>query len=391
VKVILALLLSMLAPGVCGAVEPEAAARAYNRFGFELLAQTRQKAAGSNLFLSPAGLAFALSMVQNGARGETLRQMAATLRVADIAPADLNTANKALLDRLNSLEPKLKLEIANGLWADRKAVIEPAFAAVNKSAFNAEVFSADFKDPALVKTINDWVSAHTDGKIPQMMQGPLDPMLRLIVLDAIYFKGAWLDPFDRKRTRDLPFTLAGGQAVQHPRMVRSGDFSYREDETFQAVELPYAGGDIGMDVFLPKGGLDEFLRSFTAENFERWTGRMESRRGTVELPRFKLQNEYDLKPVLAAMGMALAFTPQADFRGISRERLHIGWVKQKTYVDVNEEGTEAAAVTGIGVGAMMVRREPPPFRMVVDHPFLVALRERKTGLILFLGAISDPR
>jgi serpin B len=265
---------------------------------------------------------------------------------------------------------------------------------VNKSAFNAEVFNADFKDPAFVKTINDWVSDHTDGKIPKMMQGPLDPRLRLIVLDAIYFKGAWLHPFDRNETRDLPFTLAGGEAVQHPRMVRSGEFSYREDETFQAVELPYAGGDVSMDVFLPKGGLDEFLRTFTAENFEQWTGRMktrQTRRGTLELPRFKLQNEYNLKPILAAMGMPLAFTPQADFSGISSERLYISWVKQKTYVDVNEEGTTAAAVTGIGARASMIVREPPPFRMVVDHPFLVALRERKTGLILFLGAISDPR
>jgi serpin B len=391
VKVILAFLLSMLAPGVHGAVEPDAVARAYNRFGFELLAQARQKAAGMNVFLSPAGLAFALSMVQNGAKGETLQQMAATLQVKDIAQVDLNTANKALLDRLTSLDPKLKLEIANGLWTDKNAVIEPEFAAVNKSAFNAEVFSADFKDPAFVKTINDWVSDHTDGKIPQMMQGPLDPMLRLIVLDAIYFKGAWLDPFDRGRTRDLPFTLAGGLAVQHPRMVRSGEFSYCEDDAFQAVELPYAGGEVSMDVFLPKGSLDEFLRTFTAENFEQWTGRMESRRGTLELPRFKLQNEYDLKGVLAAMGMPLAFTRQANFSGISQERLYISWVKQKTYVDVNEEGTVAAAATGIGARASMVRREPPAFRMVVDHSFLVVLRERKSGLILFLGAISDPR
>ncbi len=390
-KVMVAFLLCLLASGVRGAVEPESAARAYNRFGFELLAQARKSGAGTNLFLSPAGLAFALSMVQNGARSETLRQMALTLHVADIAPADLNTANKALLDRLTSLDPKLKLEIANGLWTDKNAVIEPEFAAANKTSYNAEVFSADFRDPAFVKTINDWVSDHTDGKIPQMMQGPLDPMLRLIVLDAIYFKGAWLDPFDRARTRDLPFTVDGGQTVQHPRMVRSGKFSYCEDESFQAVELPYAGGDVSMDVFLPKGSLDKFLPSFTADNFAQWIGQMESRRGTLELPRFKLQNEYNLKGILAAMGMPLAFTRQADFSGISSERLYISWVKQKTYVDVNEEGTEAAAATGIGMAGMAIHREPPPFRMVVDHPFLVALRERKTGLILFLGAISDPR
>ncbi|HUD46348.1 MAG TPA: serpin family protein [Candidatus Baltobacteraceae bacterium] len=356
----MAFLLSMLASGVHGGVEPEAAARAYNRFGFQLLEQAREQAVGTNLFLSPAGLAFALSMVQNGARGETLRQITATLQVKDVAPADLNAANKALLDRLASLNPKVTLDIANGLWTDKSAVIEPEFAAANLSGYNAEVLSADFRDPAFVKTINDWVSGHTDGKIPQMIQGPLDPMLRLIVLNAIYFKGAWQDPFDRNRTRALPFTLAGGRVVPHPRMVRSGEFAYRENESFQAVELPYAGGDVNMDVILPKGGLDEFLRTLTAENFEQWVGRMETRRGTLELPRFKLENEYDLKPVLAAMGMPLAFTPQADFSGISRERLYIGWVKQKTYVDVNEEGTEAAAATGLAVRASVVRFRPPP-------------------------------
>ena len=181
-------------------------------------------------------------------------------------------------------------------------------------------------------------------------------MLRLIVLDAIYFKGAWLNQFDPKETRDLPFTLAGGEAVQHPRMVRAGKFAYRENDRFQAVELPYAGGDVSMVVILPKGSLDEFLRILSAENFEQWTRGMETRRGTLELPRFKLQNEYNLKPVLAAMGMTLAFSPEADFSGISSEPLSISWVKQKTYVDVNEEGTVAAAVTGIGVRAMVVSR-----------------------------------
>jgi serine protease inhibitor len=384
-------LLFLLAPIIRGVAGPEEAARAYNQFGFELLSRARLKAPGPNVFLSPAGLAFALSMVENGARGETLRQMAAMLRSARIAPAELNADNKALLDRLNSLDAQLKLEIANGLWTDIGAAIEPEFAAANKSFYNAEVFSANFKDPSFVKTINDWVSAHTDGKIPTMLDAPPDPMLRLVVLDAIYFKGAWERKFDPKATSDLPFTLAGGQVVQHPRMSESGEFSYREEAAFQAVELPYAGQDISMIVILPKGGLDEFMPTFTAENFEQWIGGMAMRRGAIELPRFKLQNEYDLNGALADMGMKLAFTRGADFSGISKEPLYIGWVKQKTYVEVNEEGTVAAAATAIGMRAMAVHAGPPPFHMVVDRPFLVAVRERKTGLILFLGAISDPR
>lgn len=391
VKVILGIFLSVLALGVHGEVAPEILARDYNHFGFELLTQARLDSPQKNLFLSPAGLAFALSMVQNGARGETFKQMAALMHVENVAPADLNAANKALLDHLGSLDPKIKLEIANGIWTDKQAVIEPEFAAANKSAFNAEVFSADFRDPGFVKTINDWASDHTDGKITRMIEPPLDPSLRLIVMDAIYFKGTWLNQFDPKETRALPFTLADGQSVKHLRMARLGRFAYREDEKFQAIELPYAGNDVSMIVMLPKGNLDEFLRTLTAENFERWTGFMETRRGNLELPRFKLQNEYNLKPILKAMGMTLAFGAGADFKGISSEPLAIDWVKQKTYVDVNEEGTEAAAVTGVGVRSMVVRKEPPPFQMIVDRPFVVALREKKTGILLFLGVILDPR
>jgi serpin B len=224
-----------------------------------------------------------------------------------------------------------------------------------------------------------------------MVDAPLEPALRLIVLDAIYFKGDWLAPFNKNRTRDLPFTLAGGQSITHPRMSRSGRFSYEEEDNFQAVALPYAGGDVSMYVFLPKGSLSDLLRSLTPERFDRAAARMESRHGTVELPRFKLENEYNLKGVLAAMGMRLAFTSGADLSGISSEPLKISWVKQKTYLEVNEQGTVAAAATGIGVTAEAAHREPPPFRMVVDRPFFLAIREQQTGLLLFLGAIADPR
>ncbi|MGA2177856.1 MAG: serpin family protein [Verrucomicrobiota bacterium] len=387
-KVLWASLLSLCVFSAAGA---EDVARAYNRFGFQLLGQCRQSLAKTNFFLSPAGLGFALSMVQNGAKGDTLREMRAALRVEGIPPAALNGGNKELLARLSRLDPRIKLEIANSLWLGKEAVIKPDFIAANKEAYDAEVSNADFKDPAIVNHINDWVSARTHGKITQMVQAPLDPLLRLIVLNAIYFKADWAAPFATNLTRDLPFTLAGGQAVRHPRMSRTASYRYLEQDGFQAVELPYSDGSVSMYVFLPKGGLDAFLGSLTAENFEQWIGRMESRRGTLELPRFKLENEYNLKAVLASMGMPLAFTARADFSGMSDEPLCISWVKQKTYVDVNEQGTEAAAVTGIGMRAMAVHVEPPPFQMVVDRPFFVAIRERQTGLILFLGAIFDPR
>jgi serpin B len=369
----------------------ENVARAYNGLGFKLLAQCRQSLSKTNYFLSPAGLAFALSMLQNGAQGETLRQVMATVQVGNIPLPQLNEANKALLDHLSKLDPKIKLEIANALWIDQKASIKPDFISVNRRDYDAEVANGNFQDPATVMKINDWVSTRTHEKIPTILEPPLNPMLRLILLDAIYFKGDWLAPFETNLTRDLPFTLGNGQNVQHPRMSRIGRYAYCEGDLFQAVELPYGGGEMSMFVFLPKGGLDEFLKKFTVKDFEASVQRMTSLKGTVELPRFKLENDYDLTSILPAMGMPLAFTTGADFSRMSDDPLRISFVKQKTCVAVNEQGTVAAAVTAIGVEAMMVMCEPRPFHFVVDRPFFMAIRERQTGLILFLGAIFDPR
>lgn len=401
----------MFKAGVLRGAGMEETARAYNGLGFNLLGHCRQSLPKVNYFLSPAGLAFALSMVQNGAQGETLSQIMATLQVGNIPLPQLNEANKALLDHLSKLDPKIKLEIANSIWIDKWSVkmpkggvigmnvpltlqptrIEEEFLAVNQRDYNALVTSADLHDTATLKRINDWVSDRTHGKIQSILQPPLDPLLRLVLLDAIYFKGDWVLPFATNLTRDLPFTLADGTSIPHPRMSHTGRYAYTEGDGFQAVELPYAGGQISMFVFLPKGSLEEFLKKFTVADFESSLSQMRSSKGTVELPRFKLENEYDLTHVLPSMGMPLAFTDGANFNGISDEPLHIGFVKQKTYLDVNEQGTEAAAVTGIGVKAMAMMREPPPFRFVVDRPFFMAIREKQTGLILFLGAISDPR
>lgn len=365
-------------------------ADSYNAFGLKLLAQTRRAGHGKNTFLSPAGLAFALSMAANGARGGTLRQMLDVLQVHGDTAA-LNAANQALLDRLTKLDPKIKLEIANSVWTASDAELHPPFLEALRQSYQASAVSVNFKDPSVADKINAWVSDHTHGKISKMVDPPLNAM-RLILLDAIYFKGDWMTPFDKALTHDAPFTLADGQGVTAPRMSRTGEMSYFEDDSLQAVRLPYAGRDVSMYVFLPKKGLDDFIRNLSMDNWRRWLGELHSRKGALELPRFKLENEYKLNGVLQYMGMMDAFVARrANFHGISDEPLYIDWIKQKTYVDVNEEGTEAAAVTGIGFKALAVRIEEPPFHMVVDHPFFIAIRENQSGAILFLGTILDPR
>jgi serpin B len=368
------------------------AARADNAFGFKLLAETRKAQPGGNVFQSTVGLALALDMAGNGARGETLRQMAATLQKEGSPPAEWNAGNRLLLDHLLGLDPKITLEIANSVWTQEDAKIKPDFISDCQKSYRAEATAVDFKKPATLKTINDWVSHNTHGKISSIFDPPLPPDLRLILLDAIYFKGTWEKPFDQKLTRDLPFTLRGGQTAQYPRMSRKERISYFESADFQAVILPYAGRQVSLYVFLPRENLDKFVQDLTPENWEKWMAQFSPREGTLELPRFKLENKYELNGELKALGMTRAFTSQAEFGGISDERLFISKVVQKTFVEVNEEGTEAAAVSGIGVKSMAIQRPTaPPFTMIVDRPFYVAIRENQTGTILFHGAIEDPR
>jgi len=390
-----------LALGLIGVVMPAfsqgpganpSLAASYNEFGFKLLTQVRQDAPGKNVFLSPLGLSLALSMAADGAGGETLREMQSVLQLRPgLRASELNRANQALTAGLAKLDGKIQLKIANSIWTAEDLGIKNEYVSALQSFYQAEAASVNFKDPATANRINGWVSDHTAGKITRMVDPPLDQN-RVILLDAIYFKGDWASPFDKSLTRDAPFTLGNGRSVTHPRMTRSGEMSYCENDAFQAVCLRYTGNAVSFYLFLPKGGLDGFLPQLTMRNWRRWQMDFGSRKGTLEMPRFKLENEYNLKPPLQALGMVRPFDRlRAEFGGISDERLFIDWIKQKTYVDVNEQGTEAAAVTGMGFRALVIRREEPPFRMVVDRPFFLAIQDAQSGTFLFLGAILDPR
>jgi len=380
--------------GLLSAIQPiygadlERIAGDYNALGFQLLTQCRQTLPNTNYFLSPASLTFALSMVQNGARGETLHQMLATLHVTNIPAAQLGEENKALMGHLSKLDSNIKLEIANAIWVAKGEPIKPDFIAINQRNYDAGIFKADFSDPSTLTDINKWVSDRTHDKIKSILDR-LDTNLRLILLNAIYFKADWARPFDTNLTRPKPFTLGDGQSIQYPRMSRTANYNYCMRERFQLVELPYVGQQISMFVLLPHAGLKEFLPEFTMADFQDAIARMHSEKVAIEMPRFKLENEYDLSQVLRLMGMPLAFSSGADFSGMSDEWLCISFVKQKTYVDVNEQGTEAAAVTVVGMGRGARAEGPVPF--IVDRPFLIVIRENQSGLILFLGAIFDPR
>ena len=364
----------------------------YNSFGFQLLKATSKLNPSANVFLSPLGAAFALSIARSGARGATEGEMTRALRLDNLPPSAIDEANKNMLGQLPTSGGDLKLEIANGLWIQKKAGIKPDFVTNAHDFYNAEAASVDLHGSAAIDAINDWVNDHTHGTIPSMIGG-LDPQTVMVVVDAVYFKGLWDVPFDKALTREKPFMLVRGGRISHPRMQRSGSFDYYETHSFQLVALPYEGAAT-MYVLLPKGSLESFIQRLTAEDWEKWISNLKDRQGLLELPRFKLDNDYALNKPLQALGIRLAFEEErANFDGIADPPLWVSEMQQKTHVDVNEEGTEASAVTFVPMtlGIETPHKEPPPFEMIVDHPFFVVIRENATGAMLFMGAIRGPR
>jgi serpin B len=366
---------------------------ANTRFGFKLFSAVANREANQNVFVSPSSVAIALAMVYNGASGDTQQAMAKTLEIQGMSLATLNQANADLKALLENPDPKVQLAIANSVWARQGVPFKPDFIQRNQQFYQAKLTELDFADPRAVSTINNWVSQNTRGKITEI----IDRLSRddmMVLINAIYFKGDWSRQFDKQQTRKEPFYLANGTQKPHPLMSQTGEYRYLDHAQFQGVMLPY--GDrrrMSMVILLPKknSSLAELQRNLGAETWEQWMAQFRSRQGSIQIPRFKLEYKVELTPVLSQMGMAKAFGSQANFSGISQIPTEISEVKHKTFVDVNEEGTEAAAVTSIGIRATAAIPMSEPFQMKVDRPFFCAIRDNQTGSILFMGAIANPQ
>jgi serine protease inhibitor len=370
-------------------------ADANNRFGFKLFAELLKQDNRKNVFISPSSVAFALAMTYNGAAGETQQAMAKTLELQGLSLDDVNRANASLRKTLTNPDPKVQLTIANSLWARKGFGFKEDFLKRNRDFFSAQVSELDFDNPGASAKINDWVSKSTNAKIKKIVEDKIDSDLVLFLINAIYFKGDWAAKFDKTKTADAQFFLLDGSAKKHPTMVQSGKFLYLEDKDFQAVSLPYGGGRMSMYVFLPQQGssLDAFRKQLTPENWEQWMTRFHKMEGELALPRFKLEYETSLNDALKALGMGVAFDPgKANFEGMHSvsgdQNLYISEAKHKTFVEVNEEGAEAAAVTSIGISATSYEE---PFKMVVNRPFFCAIRDNQTGSVLFMGSIVEPK
>jgi serine protease inhibitor len=362
-----------------------------NSFGFKLFNAINKTETAKSVFISPVSVSMALGMTLNGANGSTRTAMIQTLEFGGMTQADINGAYKSLIALLTGLDPKVKFQIANSIWHRPELNVEQAFKDVNRLNFNAEINSLNFSDPNASNTINAWVDRCTNGKITKIVPDPIPSEMVMYLINAIYFKGTWTTSFDTSATRNDFFTRVDGTRIPCRMMGQKAKLKFYSDNQLQAIDLPYGDGGFSMTILLPALGtnIDSFAGTLTQQTWSSSVNSLASHDVELYIPKFKFEYEKTVNDMLKSMGMAIAFsTTDADFTNIDkRGHLYISEVRHKTFVQVDEEGTEAAAVTSVGVGATSVGQN---LVMRVDRPFIFAIRENNTGTILFIGKIVEP-
>jgi serpin B len=372
---------------------------ANNQFAFDLYAQLGKDARDGNVFFSPLSVSVIMAQTYAGAGANTAREMKDVLHF-ELEPSQLHSAVGSLLKNLASPGGKTRyqLSIANALWVDQSYGLLSDFVAIGKEYYGAAPMSVDFQHAAEAqcKAINGWVDEHTHGKITDAVPpATLNAETRLVLTNAVYFKAGWAGPFDRSLTQDGRFGIVGGKSVQTPLMNLTDDFRYMETSNFQMLEMTYKGNDLGMLILLPRevDGLANLENTLNARTLCAWIGKLDDRPREVNitLPRFAMTSSFRLASALQSLGMRDAFSSKAaNFSGISSSPLFIHDVWHDASVDVNEEGTEAAAATRIakypGKGGL-----PKPVIFRADHPFIFLIRDIHSGSILFLGRVMNPK
>jgi len=357
-----------------------------NAFAFDLLRAVSGRT-DDNVFLSPLSVSMALGMALNGAAGETFDAMRRTLGHGEAELEAINAAYRDLIRLLVDLDRSVDIGIGNSVWHHQDFAAEPPFLDAARTYFDAEVEGLDFRDPAAPDVINAWVAERTKGRIPTIIDS-IDPYEIMFLVNAVYFKASWVDRFDPAETRPAPFRRSDGTEVTTPMMNREGKVRSRWTKTAMIVDLPYGGGAFSMTIAVPRVGidLDDLIEGLDPETWQEWTDGLVETSTILSMPKFELKFKSNLANALTDLGMGIAFSMAADFSRLSREhRLALSRVEHSTYVKVDEEGTEAAAATAVGVSLTSM---PPPAR--IDRPFVFAIRERHSGAILFIGKVEDP-
>ncbi len=365
-----------------------------NEFGIELFVRTAAGEQKDNLMLSPLSASAALTMLLNGSAGDTFDQIRDMLGYGDEMDIEaINQVYKSLVGQLLDADPKVTLAIANAVFYRDDFQVKPPFIESMDEDFDAHIEALDFSLPPAIEVINSWASDNTNGKIPEVINDISADMV-MFLMNALYFKGDWTYQFDKELTQEAPFYLDEGSHIDVPTMTGNVNTRRYYGEGLRAVELPYGRTNFSMVVIVPDGSLKEFYNEFTPDVWRSVTKGLdvdeEFTETSVMMPRFGFEYDTYLNNQLRSLGMVDAFEPYlADLSGISDWDIFVSFVKQNTFVEVGEEGTEAAAVTTIGIDVTSVDPDSPP-RFHVDQPFVFAIRERTTNTLLFIGSVSRP-
>ena len=369
---------------------------AHNEFGFDIFHKLiNTKDDTQNIFISPSSIALALSMVYNGADNKTKDAMTQTLHFSKMDLEKINTSGSELIKHLTSLNPDIEVSIANSIWMREEITFNPQFLETNKKYYEAQVQAIDFSSPNAANIINSWVSTNTRSKIPSIVSSPIDKDVVMYLINAIYFKGIWTYEFDTKLTKEKSFTLPDLTKINHPSMTQERkDYFYLENDDFQGIYLPYGKEkNIGMYVLLPKDNISQLENKLSLDNWNNWVNNFKEKEGTLILPKFKIEYDKELKDTLSSLGMGVAFSDNADFSKMRSENdIKISKVKHKTYINLDEKGTEATAVTSVEmVFTTSLPNEKDTFYMEVNKPFFFAITDRESKEILFMGVVNNPQ
>ncbi len=363
-----------------------------NKFSFDIFKHIMEENIDvENVMISPLSISYALSMTLNGADGATRDSMMKTLRYYDIDLDEINNSYKDLTDKLVDIDERVLMEIANSVWVEEKLRVKQAFMDKLKEYFDAEAHDFSVSDPDIVDVINQWIEDHTNGKIKDMIDPPLPPDIAMLLINAIYFNGKWKYEFDEANTTDMTFYPEGGQQVDVPMMKQELTTAINIREKFMILELPYGQGNYVMDIILPNEGYTTYdiIPLLNSDDWNSWMEGMFNKEVELFMPRFKYEFKTELNDVLSAMGMKIAFDPyEADFSNISEQDLFISKVLHQTFIETNEEGTEAAAATVVMIEFTSVPGGPLEVRL--DRPFIYIIRETSTNTIVFMGKTGNP-
>lgn len=356
-----------------------------NTFSFNLFKEVCQNDT-SSVFLSPLSASMALAMTNNGAKGATAQEIIDMLGFNSYGMAEVNAYLQLLNDSLPLIDTSTNVKIANSIWLEKTFSYKTAFVETNKRFYQAEVRTLDFKDSQSLGIMNGWCDEKTNHKITKILD-EISPDAVMFLMNALYFKGQWAHPFKESLTQEAPFYASDGTSKNVEMMAQTKEFRYTAQEHFDMVDLPYGNGAYSMQILLPHSGIpvDKIVNELNVTDYQKWIESLHYENIYLKLPKFKLEYDRTLNNDLMALGMKTAFDRlKADFGLLTDEQVYISFVKQKTYIDVNEEGTEAAAVTVVGI-EKTTAMPSQPVSFVADHPFVLFIRENSTNAILFMG------